>query len=76
MGFHRDLRSKNFLNSELTSIPGIGDKTTQKLISHFGSVKKIREANAEELEALVGSKITNTLLSYFKNRVDEITTES
>ncbi len=76
LGFHRDLRSKNFLNSELTSIPGIGDKTTQKLISHFGSVKKIREANAEELEALVGSKITNTLLSYFKNRVDEITTES
>lgn len=76
LGFHRDLRSKNFLNSELTSIPGIGDKTTQKLIAHFGSVKKIREANAEELEALVGSKITNTLLSYFKNRVDEITTES
>lgn len=40
LGFHRDLRSKNFLNTELTSIAGIGDKTAQKLITSFGSVEK------------------------------------
>ncbi|MBK7345226.1 MAG: excinuclease ABC subunit C [Saprospiraceae bacterium] len=38
--FHRNLRSKSFLKSELTEIPGVGDKTAQKLLKHFGSVKK------------------------------------
>ncbi|MEP6646919.1 MAG: excinuclease ABC subunit UvrC, partial [Saprospiraceae bacterium] len=37
--FHRNTRSKNFTNTELLSIKGIGEKTAEKLLKHFGSVK-------------------------------------
>ena len=52
--FHRLKRSKVSFSTELESIPGIGKKTTDKLLSHFKSVKKIKEASVEELVALVG----------------------
>ena len=52
--FHRNTRSKNFVNTELTGIKGIGEKTAEKLLKHFGSVKKIKEASAEEIEKLIG----------------------
>ena len=52
--FHRNTRSKNFVVTELTGIKGIGEKTAEKLLKHFGSVKKIREASAEEIEKLIG----------------------
>ncbi|MBK8819843.1 MAG: excinuclease ABC subunit C [Saprospiraceae bacterium] len=40
LGFHRDQRSKNFLGTQLTNIKGIGPKTADKLLKHFGSVEK------------------------------------
>jgi excinuclease ABC subunit C len=52
--FHRNTRSKNFVTSELTGIKGIGEKTAEKLLKHFGSVKKIREASPEEIEKVAG----------------------
>ena len=52
--FHRDKRSKSQLKSELDSIPGIGPKTKQTLLKAFKSVKRIREANVEELTKVVG----------------------
>ena len=52
--FHRDLRSKAQTESVLRSIPGIGEATEQKLLRHFRSVKKIKEASLEELTAVVG----------------------
>ncbi|HFB99638.1 MAG TPA: excinuclease ABC subunit C, partial [Phaeodactylibacter sp.] len=52
--FHRDLRSKNALGSELTTIPGIGEKTAQKLLQHFKSVKKLKTAAAGEVMEVVG----------------------
>jgi len=39
--FHRDQRSKNALGTELTQIKGVGEKTAQKLLSQYGSVKKL-----------------------------------
>lgn len=71
LGFHRDLRSKNFLSSELTSINGIGDKTAQKLITSFGSVKKIREANREEIEAVAGKKNAAMIFQHFTQQLDD-----
>jgi excinuclease ABC subunit C len=65
ISFHRDIRSKNFAKTELNSIPGIGEKTAQKLLSHFGSVKKIKESTREEIESLAGEKIANSLIEYF-----------
>jgi len=52
--FHRNTRSKNFVVTELTGIKGIGEKTAEKLLKHFGSVKKIKEASSEEIEKLIG----------------------
>lgn len=55
---HRNQRSKNALHTSLDNIPGIGPKTIQKLISHFGSVKRILQAEEQELVGLVGKDKT------------------
>ncbi|MCH7402549.1 excinuclease ABC subunit UvrC [Belliella kenyensis] len=52
--FHRDIRSKNAIGTQLTSIEGIGNETADKLLKHFKSVKKIKLASIEEIEAVVG----------------------
>ncbi|GHM99753.1 UvrABC system protein C [Cytophagales bacterium WSM2-2] len=52
--FHRLKRSKNTFVTELENIPGIGKKTTDKLLAHFKSLKKIKEASLEELTTLIG----------------------
>src|SRR5205823_6003216 len=51
--FHRERRSRRTLMSELSEISGIGLKTTQKLLTHFGSLAKIREATVEDLQTIV-----------------------
>lgn len=63
--FHRNQRSKNFTTTELTNIPGIGEKTAQKLLSHFGSVKKIREAGPGELVKVAGAAAAEKIRAYF-----------
>lgn len=52
--FHRNKRSKTALNTELEAIPGIGDKTVVELLTHFRSLKRIKEATKEELAQVVG----------------------
>jgi excinuclease ABC subunit C len=52
--FHRQKRSKSTFKSEIEELKGIGKSTTDKLLSHFKSVKKIKEASIEELERIVG----------------------
>ncbi|NKE06336.1 excinuclease ABC subunit UvrC [Mesobacillus selenatarsenatis] len=49
--FHRQLRGKSAFQSLLDDIPGIGEKRKKALLKHFGSVKKMREASEEELNA-------------------------
>ena len=66
---HRNQRSKDVLQTSLDNIPGIGPKTIKKLISHFGSVKRVMEADEKDLINLVGEKKTKLLgnYSYLKN---------
>jgi excinuclease ABC subunit C len=52
--FHRKRRKQNSLSSVLDTIPGIGKKRKQTLLRHFGSIRHIREASAEEISALPG----------------------
>ena len=52
--FHRDLRSKAQVHSALRDIPGIGEKTEQRLLMHFGSVARIAAAPQDDLAKLVG----------------------
>ena len=64
--FHRDKRSKRQIASELDSIKGIGEKTKQTLLTHFKSVKRIKEATAEELIQTVGEAKAKILLDAWK----------
>lgn len=52
--FHRNLRSKKQILSELDAIKGIGEKTKEALLKKYKSVKRIREASFEELAVLIG----------------------
>ncbi|MBT1706752.1 excinuclease ABC subunit UvrC [Fulvivirgaceae bacterium PWU5] len=54
--FHRLKRSKKHFSSALEGIEGIGHKTAEKLLKHFKSVKKIKEASIEEIAAIIGQK--------------------
>ncbi len=65
ISFHRDQRSKHFLGTQLTGIPGIGKTTAEKLLQHFGSVAKIQEASENQISDLVGPSIAKKLRSYF-----------
>ncbi|HEX4999618.1 MAG TPA: excinuclease ABC subunit UvrC [Terriglobia bacterium] len=51
--FHRERRSKRQTQSELSSIAGIGPKTTRKLLAHFGSLTRVRQASLEDLKTVV-----------------------
>ena len=63
--FHRDKRSKHALQSELDSIKGIGPKTREELLKGLKSVKKIKEAELEVLEGLIGSTKAKIIYNYF-----------
>lgn len=60
--FHRNQRSKGSFKNELEDIPGIGKSTIDTLLKKFRSVKKIKEAPVEELEATIGKSKTSILL--------------
>ena len=55
--FHRALRSKASIHSALRDIPGIGPKTEERLMLHFGSLARIMAAPEEEIAALVGPRL-------------------
>jgi len=52
--FHRTRRNESRMRSELDRIPGIGEKTVMKLLRHFGSLERVREAPEEELAQVAG----------------------
>jgi excinuclease ABC subunit C len=52
--FHRTRRNESRMRSELEQIPGIGEKTVMKLLRHFGSLERVREAPEEELAQVAG----------------------
>ncbi len=66
--FHRNKRSKTFLNSELENIPGVGEKTIQDLYKVFKSVKEISTAEFENLRTVVGKKRAKTIFNYFNDK--------
>jgi excinuclease ABC subunit C len=64
--FHRKKRNNATLASELESIPGVGKASAEKLLRHFRSVKKIKEASEIELLEVLNKSQTAALLEYFK----------
>lgn len=65
ISFHRNQRSKNFIQSELDQISGIGKKTKEILLNEFGSVKKIKRASLEELALFIGQAKADKVLRFF-----------
>lgn len=63
--FHRNKRSADFVVSELNGIKGIGEKTQEKLLRHFKSVKNIREQSLDALTKVIGQSKANIVFTYF-----------
>ena len=63
--FHREKRRKRTLSSELDKIPGVGPKTARKLLKYFGSVKKIKSAEPDQLISAVGQSVGKKIHAYF-----------
>jgi len=62
--YHRNLRAKRTVQTELTQIPGIGPATAKKLLQTFGSVQAVRAAAAADLEAGVGPAAARRVLAW------------
>jgi excinuclease ABC subunit C len=65
VSFHREKRSKRTLSTELTEIQGIGPRTAEKLLKHFGSVKGVKAAEEEALAGVVGPQAASHIHAYF-----------
>src|SRR5262252_8455550 len=52
--FHRTRRAAQRLTSELHQIPGVGEKTVQKLLKNFGSLEMVRQTTEEGLAKVIG----------------------
>ncbi len=65
---HRNKRSKSALNTELETIPGIGEKTIVELLKHFKSAKRVANAKLDELEAVVGVSRAEKIYNYYHNK--------
>ncbi len=63
--FHRSLRDKRTLQTELDLIEGIGKKRAKELLEVFGSVQGVKFATDEQLQEVVGEKITAKIREYF-----------
>lgn len=59
--FHRALRSKSQVQSALTQISGVGERTARRLLMHFGSVSRISKAPEEEIATLVGPALARKI---------------
>ncbi|MEK7263265.1 MAG: excinuclease ABC subunit UvrC [Bacteroidota bacterium] len=63
--FHRSLREKRTLQTELDLIEGIGKKRAKDLLSFFGSVQGVKFATEEQLAEIVGEKVAESIKEYF-----------
>jgi excinuclease ABC subunit C len=65
--FHRQKRSKQAIDSELQNINGIGEKTALELLKEFRSVKRIKEANEDQISKVIGHSKAKLITTYFSS---------
>jgi excinuclease ABC subunit C len=71
--YHRKRRTMRDFESELTSIPGVGDKLKARLLRNFGSLKRVSEATFDELKPFVGTREARRIVEHFtKFRASEL----
>jgi excinuclease ABC subunit C len=74
--YHRKRRAMRDFQSELTSIPGVGEKLKARLLRNFGSLKKVSEASFEELRPFVGAQQAQRIIDHFKKLKEKIAEDS
>jgi excinuclease ABC subunit C len=65
VGYHRQRRAMRDRESELLEIPGIGTQTRARLLTHFGSLKEVKQASADSLSAVLPPKIAHAVWEHF-----------
>lgn len=68
--YHRKLRSKRVISSELDKVEGVGTKRREVLLKEFGSVKKVLEEDIDSLARFVPRKVAENILDTLKNNKD------
>jgi excinuclease ABC subunit C len=66
ISYHRTLREKRTLQTELTEIRGVGSKTAEKLLERFGSVEGLKRASEVEIIDAVGLKVARKIKEHFQ----------
>jgi len=69
--YHRKRRQMRDRDSELLSIPGVGPRTRQRLIEHFGSVRGIKQAGPDALTAVVNAATAERIRNHFEHEAAE-----
>jgi excinuclease ABC subunit C len=69
--YHRKLRERQAIASELDEISGIGEARKKALLRHFGSVARVRQATAEELAGVKGmnKKAVQEIVEFYRNKI-------
>jgi excinuclease ABC subunit C len=70
--FHRARRTKREITSELLQIPGVGKRTTNKLLTQFGSIGKLRKVSLEELAQVVKQSQAKRVFEYLAKNGDDL----
>jgi excinuclease ABC subunit C len=75
--YHRLLRKKKLLESELDEIPGVGAARRRHLLNHFGTMSRLRNAGIEELEAVPGisAKLARAIHEFFEGASEQEPTD-
>ncbi|WP_240925052.1 excinuclease ABC subunit UvrC [Maribellus sediminis] len=69
--FHRNKRSGNFIQSELSSITGVGEKTLEKLLREFKSVKNIKAQSEDKIAEVIGKAKAKVVVNHFSKNEHE-----
>ena len=65
--FHRQKRGKAMIKSQLSNIEGVGEKTIEKLLKHFGSIAKIKSSSIEEITKITGKVKAKVIFKNLEN---------
>ena len=65
ISYHRQKRSRGMVDSALDAVPGLGETRKSALLKHFGSLKRLRAATAEELTEVpgIGTRTAEAIVS-------------
>lgn len=70
--FHRARRTKREITSELLEIPGVGKRTTNKLLSQFGSISKLRKVSLEEMAQVIKQAQAKRVFDYLAANMESL----